>query len=131
MIEREEYRTLPQDIIDFIVDNFPVPSCYAAISLCSVLFALRRDIRYSEDVIRSALFLSSGDLDLLKQEFDYGDYRDILLAAEQKSGNHGHYFRMPFPEVHKLEKILNEEQLKLSQESEELPEEFYRQAGPK
>lgn len=131
MIEKEEYRTLPPDIIDFIVDKFPVPSCHYAISLCSVLFALRKDTGYSEEVIRSALFISDGDIAILKREFDYGDYRDILLAAEQKSGNFGHYFRMPFPEVYKLEKALEEEQLKLIKESEDLPEEFYQQADPK
>lgn len=131
MIEREEYQTLPPDIIDFIVDKFPVPSCHYAISLCSVLFALRKDIGYTEEVIRSALFLSDGDIAILKREFDSGDYRDILLAAEQKSGNFGHYFRIPFPEVYKLEKTLEEEQLKLIKEFEDLPEEFYQQADPK
>ncbi|WP_421800047.1 hypothetical protein [Haliscomenobacter sp.] len=131
MIEREAYQALPPDIIDFIVDKFPVPSCHYAISLCSVLFALRKDTGYSEEVIRSALFISDGDIAILKREFDYGDYRDILLAAEQKSGNFGHYFRMPFPEVYKLEKNLEEEQLKLIKEFEDLPEEFYQQADPK
>ena len=49
---------------------------------------------------RAILVLSEGKLSEVKKIFDskfYGDPRDLLMSAEAKAGNPGHYFNEPFP----------------------------------
>ncbi len=48
--------------------------------------------------IRSLLFLSEGNLDNLKSYLPVSDPRDIIVMAEKKAGNPGHYFIHPFEE---------------------------------
>ena len=51
---------------------------------------------------RSLLFLSDGDLDKLKKDYlimANKDPRDVILAAERKARNPGHYFVIPFSEI--------------------------------
>lgn len=53
---------------------------------------------------RSILIVSDGRIEKIRDMFQrdfYGDPRDILIMAENKSGNPGHYFIPPFDEIEK------------------------------
>ena len=53
-----------------------------------------------EQLARSSLVIANGDMgifrDIFTQKF-YGDPRDLIMEAEAKLGNPGHYFIQPFP----------------------------------
>lgn len=51
----------------------------------------------AEQLARSILVLSDGDLNILKDISVHmrGDPRDLIMQAERKLGNPGHYFTIP------------------------------------
>jgi hypothetical protein len=54
----------------------------------------------SAQLARSILVLSNGNLDKIieiKKDY-YGDPRDVIMMAEGRLGNPGHYFNEPFKE---------------------------------
>jgi len=55
----------------------------------------------AEQLARSILVLSAGDLTVMREIFTsnfWGDPRDVVTAAEKKSGCPGHYGTAPFGE---------------------------------
>lgn len=67
---------------------------------------IRNIIRYGsntgvDQVLRSILYLSEGDLRKVKKYYEMycDDPRDVVGEAEQKAGNPGHWFSIPFDEM--------------------------------
>ena len=56
----------------------------------------------ADQLARSILYLSDGNLDKLRTIFEkefYGDPRDVIMMAEEKAGNPKHYFIISFDEI--------------------------------
>ena len=52
-----------------------------------------------EQLARSILTIAGSDIHVIKKIFDsnfFGDPRDVIMEAEKKTGNPGHYFIKPF-----------------------------------
>lgn len=119
------YNPLPKDVLLYINESFSEEIVDYIVSLCSVYYANRRENNYYANVIRAALYLAKGDIASLEDCLSWGDYRDILLAGEDESGNFGHYFRMPFHEIDSLVLMIEQDEVKSIEEFDELPVEFY------
>jgi hypothetical protein len=64
------------------------------------------NIGYAQ-LIRSILILSEGRLSAIRKIIDsdyYGDPWDVIMKAEQKLGNPGHYFIPAFEEIDQFKK---------------------------
>ena len=60
----------------------------------------------ADQLARSILILSDGQLFEIKKIFAsefYGDPRNVIMSAEAKIGNPGHYFIQPFPDTQIIE----------------------------
>lgn len=119
------YQPLSEDIIRFINVNFNDRRASYVVNLYSVYFANRIDNNCHENVIRASLFLAKGNLDLLKANLSHGDYRDILIVAEEESGNFGHYFRMTFEDIDELVQEIGKDNIQQINEYDDLPVKFY------
>jgi hypothetical protein len=98
---------LPKDILLKIDELFPEMGDNMAAK------HLIEDIRYTAanvgypQLIRSILTLSEGRLSAIRKIIDsdfYGDPRDVIMRAEQKLGNPGHYFIPAFEEIDQYKK---------------------------
>jgi hypothetical protein len=90
---------IPVDILNKINELFPnIEDNSEAKKLIEQIFKSSINIGPSQ-LARSILFISNGNLSLIKKIIDsdfYGDPRDVIMEAEQKAGNPGHYFNLPF-----------------------------------
>ena len=93
---------IPKDIQLKIDELFPGKADNLAAKL------LIEDIRQTStnvgypQLVRSILTLSDGNLSTIRKIVDsdfYGDPRDVIMKAEQKLGNPGHYFIPAFDEI--------------------------------
>ncbi|HET7000354.1 MAG TPA: hypothetical protein VFI33_03565 [Puia sp.] len=98
---------LPKDILSKIDELFPKMEDH------EIVMNLVDQIRhYSVNVgfpqlIRSILSLSAGKLSIIRKIIDsdfYGDPRDVIMRAEEKLGNPGHYFVPAFEEIDRYKK---------------------------
>ncbi len=85
------------DILKKITSEFKIEDLGEVISIFKNIF-LKGSIVGTAQLTRSILYLSNGDLKKIK-EYLKVDPRDVILAAERKAGNPGHYFNIPFPEI--------------------------------
>ena len=96
--------TLPSDIQDRINQLFPLMAeRQEAERLLLSLWTRRLNVG-SDQLARSILVLSDGDISVIQQIFNSnftGDPRDVIVSAEYKKGNLGNYFADPFNDADK------------------------------
>lgn len=59
----------------------------------------------ADQMARSIIFLAEGNVSMVKDIFErefYGDPRDVIMMAEKKSGNPGHFFMITFDEINNM-----------------------------
>lgn len=95
---------IPRDIIETTNRLFNnAEDAYEAHTLLATLWTRGLNVGPAQ-LARSILYLSGGDITKLRQIFElhfYGDPRDVIMDAESKAGNPGHYFIPPFDEMGK------------------------------
>ncbi|MCW3105458.1 MAG: hypothetical protein JWO09_3898 [Bacteroidetes bacterium] len=95
---------LPKDIDIKIAHLFTNPADQQEVKkLLSGLFTASLNVGAAQ-LSRSILTLSGGQLKEIQNiigEKLLGDPRDIIMMAEKKAGNPGHYFIPPFEEIEK------------------------------
>jgi hypothetical protein len=102
---------LPEDIKEFIRENFKAEEYFKAITLLYDFEGVYKQ-DYDSDknsfrISRCLLYLSAGNIERLKEKIkNMDDFRDLILAAEYDgnlNGNMIRNFNNPFGEEHKLE----------------------------
>jgi hypothetical protein len=89
---------IPNDIEKKIIDDFHGEEQ----EIVKLLFQrICQYNTYSSQVLRSILFLSIGDFKkVIRYYLTYEvDPRDVIGEAEEKAGNPGHWFSIPFDEM--------------------------------
>jgi hypothetical protein len=102
---------LNPDIINKINNDFSKEHINEITALFEDIF-LNISIVGGSQLVRSLLYLSNGNINLLKEYYlpmMKADPRDVIMEAEENSGSQGHYFAFPFDEI---EKGIDEESLK-------------------
>ena len=98
---------IPKDIISKIDELFPaLGDNEAAKNLVEEIRLATANVGFAQ-LIRSVLILSEGNLSLIRkiiQSDFYGDPRDVIMKAERKLGNPGHYFIPAFEEIDQYKK---------------------------
>jgi hypothetical protein len=93
---------MPKDILLKIDEMFPaMDDNLAAINLLEEIRQATANVGFAQ-LIRSILILSEGSLSVIRkiiQSDFYGDPRDVIMKAERKLGNPGHYFIPAFEEI--------------------------------
>ena len=93
---------LAPDVIDKIKVDFKESEREEAIRILETLNKELSNIGDMYQANRGLVFLSEGSLDKLKNYiFPPSDFepRDIIIEAEEKAGNPGHWFSIPFDEM--------------------------------
>lgn len=85
------------DIIERISKDYSKDDAIKVVSIIQNIFLSGSSVGVSQ-LARSILFLSNGNFNEIKKLLGC-DPRDVILAAERKAGNPGHYFDIPFPEI--------------------------------
>lgn len=85
-----------KDIEVFIRDMFPDVSHCEVYQILNPIMQVDWNVG-TEQLIRSLLFLSEGDIARLKALTNFKDPRDIIMQAEEKRGYPGDYGNTPFP----------------------------------
>jgi len=96
-------KQVPPDIIQRIREQFPnEEERREAENIISGLWHTPLNVGPAQ-LARSMLVLVDGDLNELRivSETFYGDPRDVIMSAEKKAGNPGHYFVPAFNEIEK------------------------------
>ena len=93
---------IPKDILLKIDELFPaMEDNIAAKNLVEEITQATANVGFAQ-LIRSILILSEGNLSgirkIVQSDF-YGDPRDVIMKAERKLGNPGHYFVPSFEEI--------------------------------
>ncbi len=93
---------IPKDILLKIDELFPaLGDNLAAKNLVEEIRLATTNVGFAQ-LIRSILILSDGNVSgirkIIQSDF-YGDPRDVIMRAEQKLGNPGHYFVPSFDEI--------------------------------
>ena len=98
---------IPKDILVKIDELFPdIWDNEAAKNLVEEIKQATANVGFAQ-LIRSILFLSEGNLSLIRkiiQSDFYGDPREVIMKAEGKLGNPGHYFIPAFEEIEQYKK---------------------------
>lgn len=132
-----------EDIVNQIHKDFPKDEINEVIKIVEEFCESR------QNVARCLVYLSEGNLKKLKWEIHcmkgYSPY-DLLYAGEEKAGNPGHFFNLPFPELDSfLEKIYGdiednppnefyrdlEKEMEQINKEQELPTEYYEELNKK
>jgi hypothetical protein len=98
---------IPQDILLKIDELFPKhEDNIATENLIEEIWQTTINVGHPQ-LVRSILPLSEGDLVIIRKivdsDFD-GDPRDLIMRAEQKLGNPGHFFIPAFDEINQHKK---------------------------
>ena len=98
---------MPKDILIKIDEMFPEKEDnITAKNLIEDIRETTSNVGYPQ-LIRSILTLSEGNLSVIRKIVDsdyYGDPRDVIMRAEKKLGNPGHYFIPAFDEIDQIKK---------------------------
>jgi hypothetical protein len=93
---------IPKDILLKIDELFPaLGDNLAAKNLFEEIRQATANVGFAQ-LMRSILILSQGSLSVVRkiiQSDFYGDPRDVIMKAERKLGNPGHYFIPAFEEI--------------------------------
>ena len=115
---------LPEDIVQRIEQDFNESEVSVVKTIMLEIFAMERVAYYGyEPACRSILYIAEGDLSKIVNYFVpllLSDPRDLINAAEEKTGFPDYCFNMTFPEV----KIHFE---KLYEDIEEPPAEIWEE----
>lgn len=90
---------LPEDILDKINKDFGTEDAQEIKDLLTELYANLHGDGPILQAIRGMIFLSNKDADIIRDmciPYLYRDPRDIICEAEEKAGNPGHWFDIPF-----------------------------------
>ena len=82
---------MKSDIQKYVTDHFPLKDQQQVFFLMEELSNKSWNVG-TDQLLRSLLFLSKGDIGKLNDLLPIEDPRDIILLAEQEAGNPGHYF---------------------------------------
>ena len=93
---------IPKDILLKIDELFPaIEDNLTAKNLVEEIRQATTNVGFAQ-LIRSILILSDGNVSgirkIIQSDF-YGDPRDVIMKAEQKLGNPGHFFVPSFEEI--------------------------------
>ncbi len=118
---------LPKDIVERIKRDFQEEN--AAFIFDQVSYGRRmKSIFYTDSCIRAVVYLANGNvLEFCKILLRSCDYRDILMEAEEKSGNTGHYFHVSFDEVEKINLRIQQDLAQRAKEEDSLPGNFHQE----
>lgn len=87
---------IPEDILLKVDKLFSNPTEKAkALAVIQSVFEQSWGVGHAQ-FARSLLVLSEGNLAVLEEEIKVPEPRDIIVRAEEKSGNPDHYFTIPF-----------------------------------
>ena len=90
---------LPEDIILKIDELFPADEDNSnAKKLIGQIYTSTLNVG-QDQLTRSILYISNGNISEIKRIIDsnfYGDPRDVIMDAEHRAGNPGHYFLNAF-----------------------------------
>lgn len=115
---------LPKDIVQQIFRDFKEDDCFKVLKELTWRYEEKPDF-WAESVIRSTIFLSKGKLERFYSWLDTDDWRTILIHADEKSGNYGHYFKLTFDEIEKLNAVMQKELQNSINEQIKLPPNFF------
>ncbi|WP_020534508.1 hypothetical protein [Lewinella cohaerens] len=118
---------LPKDIVERVKRDFQKEE--AAFIFDQISFGRRvKSIFYTDSCIRAVVYLANGNvLEFCKILLRSYDYRDILMEAEQKSGNTGHYFHVSFDEIEKINLRIQQDLAQRAEEEGSLPGDFHQE----
>ena len=92
----KEKRRIPLDVQKKILEDYPEKNEQHFVEK-ELLKIINEPISVGEDQLsRSIIFLADGDLNKFKEVIRFDDYRDVIVEAENKNGNPGHHFTIPF-----------------------------------
>jgi hypothetical protein len=94
-------KEISSDILDRIDLDFQGEEAKEVKRLVSNIFSMGLNVGVAQ-LTRSLLYLSEGDLYKLKTYYMPmmdSDPANVILAAERKAGNPGHFFDIPFDEI--------------------------------
>lgn len=84
--------------------DFPASEAIEVKQIINKLYHENKNLGFIDQVLRSLIFLSEGQLSNLKYQlppFRLFEPRDIIIEAEECAGNLGHWFGISFDEIEK------------------------------
>ena len=89
-------KKLPKDVLIKLSIDFPDINQRKFVEN-ELIKIINEPIPVGEDQLsRSIVYLSNGNIEQFKKVITFDDHRDIIQEAENKNGNPGHYFTIPF-----------------------------------
>lgn len=95
-------KILSKDIIEKIKNDYCETDKARIIEIFSKLALENPKVGVMPQALRGILYLADGDVEKLKiicLPYLKYDHRDIIMEAEEKAGNPGHWFSIPFDEM--------------------------------
>ena len=115
---------LPIDIIGKIHEDFEKGEDVIVLKELNWRYNERKYF-WAASVIRAILYLAKGDIKLFWEWLDTDDWRTILIHAEEKSGNYGHYFNPTFDEIKEITELMQREMEDEIAEIDNLPPDLF------
>lgn len=93
---------LASDVIDRIKLDFKESEREEVISILEKTLYTYSNVGAMDQAVRSIVYMADGNIKIIKDycipHLKY-DPRDIIIEAEEKAGNPGHWFSIPFDEM--------------------------------
>lgn len=93
---------LPTDIIQKIESDYNDSEQKEVLNILESLYKDNAKVGSMEQAIRGLIYIANSNIKLIKEyciPYLQYDPRDIIMEAEEKAGNPGHWFGIPFSEM--------------------------------
>jgi len=93
---------LPIDIIQKIESDYSSSEQKEVLNILQNLYQENANVGSMEQAIRGLVYIADSNIQVVKEyclPYLQHDPRDIIMEAEEKAGNPGHWFGIPFNEM--------------------------------